>query len=93
MFLGKGIIYFAPGRKYPKIIMDNYEYKLRKNNSSEKKTTWICTQPGCKVRMMSREKSITVKAVQHNHGPTYRGDYANLKSQILNIECTKERFD
>lgn len=74
------------GRKYPKIIYQNFEFKIRRSNSTEQLTTWICTQEGCKVRMKSQGKCIYMKDICHTHGPTYKGDYNNLKSQLVNVQ-------
>lgn len=89
-----GTVYFSLGRKNPKIIMNNYEFKMRPTANSSK-TLWICTQESrkkCKVRLLSYGRCIKVKAVQHNHQPTYTGNYELLKSQVVNIEYTTDRF-
>ncbi|KAH1028213.1 hypothetical protein HUJ05_001588 [Dendroctonus ponderosae] len=90
--MGKNVIYFTLGRKYPKIVMDRFEYKRKSNNSSHMKTTWVCTQTGCKARMLSYGKNLCVKAIAHNHPATYLGDYSGLKSQVFDVETTGDRL-
>lgn len=90
-----GRIFFTSGRIHPKIILNQYEYNLVHQKVSSNKSLWICTKKGqlkCKARLQSFGKCIRVKSVQHNHPSTYEGDFSTLKSQIVNIEYTSNRF-
>lgn len=81
------IVYFAPGRKYPKIVMNNYEFRMLAGKSNSSKTLWICTQENnkCKVRVKSAGNIIFVKNVQHNHPPSFSKQVDDLKSKVFNI--------
>lgn len=93
MFPGR--IFFTSGRIHPKIILNQYEYNLVHQKMSSNKSLWICSKKAqlkCKARLQSFGKCIRIKAVQHNHPPTYEGNFSTLKSQIVNIEYTANRF-
>ncbi|XP_076252153.1 uncharacterized protein LOC143191191 isoform X27 [Rhynchophorus ferrugineus] len=86
---GQGTIYFMPGRKYPKIIFNSYEYRLHYRAGN--KSFWRCiecTNSRCRAKFMSfGTNTIRIKSsVDHSHNPTYDGKFAFLKSQIVKVE-------
>lgn len=89
-----GVVYFSSGRIHPKLILNKYEYNLVQKVKTGK-TIWICTKKNqlkCKARLQSSGKCIRIKAVDHNHPPTHDGIFGNLKSQVVHIEYTSEKF-
>ncbi|CAG9764321.1 unnamed protein product [Ceutorhynchus assimilis] len=70
--LKEWLIYFSVAQKHPKIIFDNYEFRMRHMKSSNK-TLWICTQDKnkCKVRIQSSGNRLLIKNIAHNHVPTF----------------------
>ncbi|XP_060525318.1 protein tramtrack, beta isoform-like isoform X3 [Cylas formicarius] len=88
---GQGVIYFTAGRKYPLMILEDYEYKLKTRNAN--KSLWRCTQEAkyrCKAKAMTFGKTVRIKSsVGHTHSATFTGNRDNLMSQQVTIEyCT-----
>lgn len=81
------MVYFTPGRKYPKIVMNNYEYRMVKAESTPTKTMWLCTQERnkCKVRIRSSGNKIFVKNMNHTHPPTVSTHDKPLQSRVFNV--------
>ncbi|XP_060525322.1 modifier of mdg4-like isoform X7 [Cylas formicarius] len=85
---GQGVIYFTAGRKYPLMILEDYEYKLKTRNAN--KSLWRCTQEAkyrCKAKAMTFGKTVRIKSsVGHTHSATFTGNRDNLMSQQVTIE-------
>ncbi|XP_044262653.1 protein tramtrack, beta isoform-like isoform X20 [Tribolium madens] len=89
---GQGTIFFDVGKKYPKIILNNYSYTVHKKLTN--RTCWICpsyykTKCRCKVTTTGRVVHITG---EHNHGPNSDiSKYKNMLSQVVQIVKTKPK--
>ncbi|CAH1986781.1 unnamed protein product [Acanthoscelides obtectus] len=61
-------IYFCEGRKYPKLLIDNYQFQIHRRE--EKKTRWRCVncnKTKCTARAFTFGKTVSVHDT-HNHG-------------------------
>ncbi|KAL3277332.1 hypothetical protein HHI36_012683 [Cryptolaemus montrouzieri] len=68
-----GRIFVVPGRKHPKIIVDEDEYELHGNYKT--KTMWRCThyhKSRCRANATTFGKMLK-KQNEHNHEPTRPG--------------------
>ncbi|XP_076252167.1 uncharacterized protein LOC143191191 isoform X41 [Rhynchophorus ferrugineus] len=68
---GQGTIYVVPGKKNPKIIIENNDFVL--NKKFEMKTLWRCrcySKLGCKSWLVTTGKTVKI-TTGHNHEPTY----------------------
>lgn len=86
------MVYFAEGRKYPKLILDGYDFKLHLRNPDC--SVWACTQHAkykCKVRLVTTGQRVTVKSIAHSHNRTYTESYEGLKSHRVEI-CYTDRI-
>ena len=66
MFLGT--IFFLPGQKHPKLIVDGHIYIINKKKAH--KTLWMCTcysKTGCKSRMQTTGRKVVMNRIPHNH--------------------------
>ncbi|XP_023014964.1 uncharacterized protein isoform X22 [Leptinotarsa decemlineata] len=81
---GQAIIYFCAARTNPKIILNNYVYKI--NNKMQDRTYWKCVsynKTRCKARVTTQGNVARLNG-EHNHMPTM--DNCNgLSSQIVTI--------
>ncbi|KAK9884691.1 hypothetical protein WA026_007537 [Henosepilachna vigintioctopunctata] len=80
----RGKIYVVPGRKYPKIVLndDSYEKSIQSND----RTFWRCTQyykTKCASRIITMGNKL-IKKYQHNHHPT-KPSIENAKVLRVNI--------
>lgn len=80
-----GIIHFTFKRKLPMLVIEGYEYRMRRK--TEKKTVWACTREcqQCKAKVVSFGNNIQIVNKDHNHPTTFTGKYDLLKSQYVNI--------
>lgn len=80
-FLVIGIVYFTKGKKYPIMIIDNYEFKL--DGKTDNKTYWRCTKrhTKCKARLHTSGKTIRTVDNVHNHPPSFKGEPSSLIAQ------------
>lgn len=65
---------FEPGKKYPRIVVDDYEYQV--NNRTETKNAWRCIlyrKKGCMARLTTYGNVVELKDREHNHPPTAFG--------------------
>ncbi|XP_072393827.1 uncharacterized protein [Diabrotica undecimpunctata] len=87
---GQGLIYFDMGIKNPKIMLDDYDYRLYRK--LEKRTVWLCSQyysndkeTRCKNRIETTGRIAYVSG-RHNHLPKKKKDrYNNMLSQMVTI--------
>jgi hypothetical protein len=80
-----GIIYFDSGIKHPKIILDNYDYKIKVRLTN--KTEWICSsyyKTRCPSRVTTTGKVAVLKG-EHNHQPNPQRKYNQMMYQIVQI--------
>ncbi|XP_072393839.1 uncharacterized protein [Diabrotica undecimpunctata] len=73
---GQDLIFVLPGRKYPRIIVDEYEYNVHKKE--ENKTRWRCTNESrtkCTATLYTFGHTVIMKR-SHNH-PKSRIDSLN----------------
>ncbi|XP_056644124.1 modifier of mdg4-like isoform X46 [Diorhabda sublineata] len=64
---GQDLIFVLPGRKYPRIIVDGFEYNVHKKE--ETKTRWRCTNGSktkCTATIYSYGNTVIMKRL-HNH--------------------------
>ena len=93
MFIFLGTIFFDVGKKYPKIILENYAYTVHKK--MQNKTLWIC--PGyyktkCKCKITTTGRMVQISG-EHNHGPNNDGTkFKNMLSQVVSIVRTNKTF-
>ncbi|XP_018573608.1 protein tramtrack, beta isoform isoform X27 [Anoplophora glabripennis] len=83
---GQGIIYVGRGYKYPKIILDGYEYKIHVKRQD--KTRWTCANyKHSKCNSTIYTYGNVVKVIyKHNHQPTLKTlDYQKLIPQTVTI--------
>ncbi|XP_063907103.1 modifier of mdg4-like isoform X39 [Zophobas morio] len=65
---GQGTIFFLPGQKHPKLIVDGHIYIINKKKAH--KTLWMCTcysKTGCKSRMQTTGRKVVMNRIPHNH--------------------------
>ncbi|XP_056643932.1 modifier of mdg4-like isoform X23 [Diorhabda carinulata] len=82
---GQGLIYFAVARINPKIILNNYVYKL--DNKLTDRTYWKCvsySKTQCKCRITTKGTLVRINGV-HNHLPSNE-NCEGLKSQQVFIK-------
>lgn len=89
LFLFLGVIFFTAARTNPKIVFNNYRYKIHLKRSN--KTYWKCERPLCKSRLVSYQNTVQVNTEGHNHMPIE--NCIGLASQIVNIRrmCSRNR--
>lgn len=80
-----GIVYFTFKRKLPMLVIEGYEYRMRRK--TEAKTVWTCTREcqQCKAKLFSFSNNLQIVNKNHNHPTTFTGKYDLLKSQYVNI--------
>ncbi|CAH1102528.1 unnamed protein product [Psylliodes chrysocephalus] len=86
-----GIIYFDVGTKYPKIILDQYEYRIYRKESG--RTLWKCRsyfgskdgKDRCKSTLETSGKIVNVNADFHNHAPPQKNKFKRTLSQTVTI--------
>ncbi|XP_076252180.1 pre-mod(mdg4)-O [Rhynchophorus ferrugineus] len=85
---GSSIVYFYHSRKYPILILNNYEYKIETRKAD--KSFWCCKAKDryrCKARLLSWGKTLSVKtSANHNHPPDFNGSFEKCTPQLLNVE-------
>ncbi|XP_018573629.1 protein tramtrack, beta isoform isoform X46 [Anoplophora glabripennis] len=82
---GQGIIYFCAARTNPKIILDNFAYKINTRRSD--RTYWKCVsynKTKCKARVTTQGSTAKISVERHNHSPTIE-NCDGLLSQIVSI--------
>ncbi|XP_044262660.1 protein tramtrack, beta isoform-like isoform X27 [Tribolium madens] len=84
---GQGVIYFVPGNKHPKLILDCNDYVI--NRRLQNKTMWKCasySRTNCKSRVHTTGREVVVTKVAHNHKPRLRDqDFSKMTSQLVYI--------
>ncbi|XP_063907101.1 modifier of mdg4-like isoform X37 [Zophobas morio] len=84
---GQGVIYFIPGNKHPKLILNRNYYVI--NRRMQSKTMWKCASYGktsCKSRLHTTGRRVLVNKVAHNHLPILREeDLTDMISQVVYI--------
>lgn len=78
------VIYILPGKKNPKIVVQNNAYVI--NKKSEGRTSWRCAmyfKTKCSGRIVTRGKTLSV-AAPHNHNATKPSLIGAIK-QFVNI--------
>ena len=82
-----GVIYFIPGNKHPKLILNRNYYVI--NRRMQSKTMWKCAAYGktsCKSRLHTTGRRVLVNKVAHNHLPILREeDLTDMISQVVYI--------
>ncbi|CAH1126090.1 unnamed protein product [Ceutorhynchus assimilis] len=73
------------GRKYPKMIIDGFEFKLYRHTKTS--SLWVCTRERykCKVRLVTTGKQVHMKSISHNHERNFEGSYDGLASQRVTM--------
>nr|CAI5843125.1 unnamed protein product [Callosobruchus analis] len=80
-----GVIYVSKARKYPKIILDNFEYRIAKQET--KKTTWKCVscdKMRCRGRIVTFGQTVKILYEHHNH-PAPSLDLSPLTPQPVKV--------
>lgn len=84
-----GIIYFEMGTKNPKIVLDEFDYRLYRR--LEGKTVWRCSQYytldknlRCQNKIVTCGRMAYVHE-NHNHDPKKRNKNPNMLSQTVTI--------
>ncbi|XP_008198864.1 protein tramtrack, beta isoform isoform X28 [Tribolium castaneum] len=84
---GQGVIYFVPGNKHPKLILDCNDYVI--NRRLQTKTMWKCasySRTNCKSRVHTTGREVLVTKVAHNHKPRLKDqDFSKMTSQLVYI--------
>lgn len=78
------IIYFAKGRKNPKLIIDGFEFKFEKKKGNG--TFWNCTfyqKTKCKCRLVTRANLVYLRH-SHNHERKYI-DIQNMSHKMVSV--------
>ncbi|XP_044262663.1 protein tramtrack, beta isoform-like isoform X29 [Tribolium madens] len=66
---GQGAVYFISGSKYPKLVLDKFDYSFQHQNKN--KTRWRCTwyfRNRCKAALFTYGKVVEIHN-EHNHEP------------------------
>lgn len=82
-----GIVYFYPGKKYPMLVYNCFEFK-KHNSTHSDKNFWRCTRENtklCRARLMTFGKCLKLMNNTHTHPETYKGRLQDLKSVIVDI--------
>ncbi|XP_023014972.1 uncharacterized protein isoform X29 [Leptinotarsa decemlineata] len=82
---GQGFIYFGKALKYPKVILNNYGYRIHRKENN--KTRWRCCHENklkCKAVLYTTGNSVFVNN-NHNHSPEIisEGDLVRKKVNII----------
>ncbi|KAL3277338.1 hypothetical protein HHI36_012689 [Cryptolaemus montrouzieri] len=86
-----GVVYFAQGKKYPILILDNFEFSIE--HKYAQRTTWRCKYKGrrnCRARVQTFAKTLKIMQQNHSHEPTFEGDLSNMVKTIVNIEIKSD---
>ncbi|RZC37906.1 FLYWCH domain containing protein [Asbolus verrucosus] len=84
--LRMGVIYFDRAHKYPKLIMNYYEYTIER--TSFERTSWCCglkKKLKCKARLVTFGSTVKVMNDNHTHEPKYYTIRDHVVSQVVNI--------
>ncbi|KAL3277339.1 hypothetical protein HHI36_012690 [Cryptolaemus montrouzieri] len=87
------IIYFTHGKKYPKLIIDRYEFMLERKYAD--KTAWTCKykeKKKCKARLLTFGRTVKLMNSTHNHIADFNGDVESLISTFVNIEEKEKSY-
>ncbi|XP_076252168.1 uncharacterized protein LOC143191191 isoform X42 [Rhynchophorus ferrugineus] len=82
---GQELVYFDYGTKYPKIIVDQFDFNIERR--TPRSTSWACGsyyQTKCKCRISTTGNMVVVKG-SHNHEPRQRKKNENLTSKLVNV--------
>lgn len=74
------------------MILNSFEFKVERRLYN--KSVWCCTLKDrlkCKARCVTYGKTLELKRIGHNHESTFKGQYEQLSSQVLNIMQGKIR--
>lgn len=83
-----GIIYIGKALRYPKIILNDYEYQIHIKTGN--RTRWRCRERNAKCKAILYTSGNTV-SMQHDHNhPKVAVDYTNLVTHKVNI--TREKI-
>ncbi|KAL1488411.1 hypothetical protein ABEB36_014885 [Hypothenemus hampei] len=81
----RGVIYFRKGQKRPIMVLGQYEYKVERQTTPTN-MCWCCTNKEklkCKARVITFGNHVVVKRMDHNHEPTFKGDRAMERKQVI----------
>lgn len=86
-----GIIYFTKGStmKYPRLIINNYEYQIHIHDVG--KTRWRCRwhqKLKCRAIIYTSGKTVFINS-DHNHAPLGEIDCRNLTGQLVTFVRNK----
>lgn len=79
-----GLIYFGIGRKYPKLVLDGFDYSKEKSYGDS--TSWVCPsyfKTKCKARLITKGNMVYVRN-GHNHTSKDRS-LLNMSSKLVTI--------
>lgn len=83
--LFSGTIYFIQGRKYPNVVFEGFEYKIRKTSPTRNYFRCKRDAKGCRAKLETFGKCVLIKD-RHNHAPTYLGRVQRLRSvQVVTL--------
>ncbi|XP_008198865.1 protein tramtrack, beta isoform isoform X29 [Tribolium castaneum] len=84
---GQGVIFFIPGQKNLKLVLDGHDYVV--NKKKKNKTLWGCASYGktcCKSRLATSGKFLYVGKSKHNHEAKFKNtELSKSVSQIVQI--------
>ncbi|XP_076252143.1 uncharacterized protein LOC143191191 isoform X17 [Rhynchophorus ferrugineus] len=85
------IVYFYHCRKYPMLVLEQYEYKV--DNRTSQKVVWCCKEKEkkrCKARILTSGDTLWIKSsVKHNHKSTYSGTYYGCTIKKFMVKYTR----
>ncbi|ENN76358.1 hypothetical protein D910_12464 [Dendroctonus ponderosae] len=74
-----GTIYFTPGRKYPNVVFEGFEYKIRKTSATRNYFRCKREASSCRAKLETFGKCVLIKG-RHNHSATYLDKVQQLHS-------------
>ncbi|XP_045468582.1 protein tramtrack, beta isoform-like isoform X13 [Harmonia axyridis] len=90
---GQGIIYFTQGKKYPKLIINRYEFMLERKYAD--KTAWTCKykeKKKCKARLLTYGRTVKLMNSIHTHPADFNGDVDSLISTVVYFEEKEKTY-
>ena len=81
-----GVIYFDRAQKYPKLIMNYYDYTIER--ATTERTIWCCGKKKslkCKARLITYGSTVKVMNETHLHEPKEYATKECLTAHVVNI--------